>query len=367
MHIVQIIPELNEGGVERGTVECNREFVRRGHKSSVISRGGRLVPQIEANGGVHITHDVCSKNVLTANARMRQLRRLLNDIKPDIVHVRSRVPAWLVWFANRKSSLPVVSTVHGFNTPNYYSRIMTQADMVICVSNAIKDYVQQHYQTPDEKLRVIHRGLDEESFNPGETDNKYLDELRQKWELQARFVVANVGRITEIKDYETFIRAIALVRRDIPILLGLIVGGVHESKKNYFEELKKLVCSLDLEKHILFTGSESHIAEVYAASDVLVSSSRKPESFGRSLIEALAMERPVIAPAHGGALEIVKPGENGFLFRPGDAAGLAEALRAVHARKFEGLRDDVLERFSLAKMVDATIEIYQEVLRAKQA
>lgn len=362
MHVVQILPELNEGGVERGTVEFNREFVRRGVTSTVISHGGQLTPLITRDGGQHLMRDVCSKNILTVPTRVRDLRQTLVELRPDIIHVRSRVPAWLVHFANHHLRLPVITTVHGFNRPNAYSRIMTRSDRVICVSQAVKAHIQQHYNTPDAIIRVIHRGLDHETFNPQQLDSAGMHAFRQQWGLEGRFVVVNVGRITELKDYETFIRAIALARRKIPTLRGLIVGGVRADKRAYSDSLHALAASLGVTENIIFTGNQRQMAEIYSLSQVVVSSSRQPESFGRSIIEALAMERPVIASRHGGALEIIREGINGFFFTPGDSAGLAAAMLAASRQSFDGLRADVLLRFALSNMIDATLNVYRELL-----
>ena len=141
MKIVQVIPELNEGGVERGVVELNREYVKLGIESYIISNGGKLVNQIVQDGGNHIIFDVCSKNIFTSFSRIRGLKKILKDLKPDIIHVRSRVPAWLVYFANKSLKIKVVSTVHGFNSVGFYSSIMQKSDAVICVSNSIKKYI----------------------------------------------------------------------------------------------------------------------------------------------------------------------------------------------------------------------------------
>ena len=144
MKIVQLLPELNEGGVERGTVDLNREMVKRGLSSIVISAGGKLAVQIENDGGHHISLDICSKNPLTVHWRIVRLRKLLRELKPDVIHARSRVPAWLSYLANRPLKIPFVTTVHGFNSVNAYSRIMTYGDRVICVSGRIKSYIQKN-------------------------------------------------------------------------------------------------------------------------------------------------------------------------------------------------------------------------------
>ncbi|MGE4490501.1 MAG: glycosyltransferase, partial [Kiritimatiellales bacterium] len=250
MHIVQLLPELNQGGVERGTVELSRELVRRGHRSTVISSGGKLAEQIKQDGGLHITFDVCSKNPLTVPKRVSDLRSLITDLSPDILHARSRVPAWLCHFANRQLNIPFVTTVHGFNSVSKYSEIMTKGDAVICVSHPVKKYIQDHYGTPDEKIPVIHRGINPAEFSPEDLNSGWINEFKVKYGLNGKQVVTAVGRITELKDYETFIRAVAACTSDIADICGVIVGGVRHDKQAYFERLQALVKELHAEDRI---------------------------------------------------------------------------------------------------------------------
>ncbi|MGB5792821.1 glycosyltransferase, partial [Poseidonibacter sp.] len=247
MKIVQLLPELNEGGVERGVVELNREYTNKGINSFVISAGGKLENQIDLDGGKHIKFDVCSKNILTLISRVIKLRKILKDLKPDIIHVRSRVPAWLVYFANKSLSIKVVSTVHGFNSVSFYSKIMTNADAVICVSNSIKEYIQKHYNTDSKKITVIPRGIDLELFNLDNIDKDFIENFEEEYNLSDKFIVSSVGRVTQLKDYETFIKAISLVKKDIPNIKALIVGGVRSDKEDYLNLLKKLIKELNLE------------------------------------------------------------------------------------------------------------------------
>lgn len=362
MHIVQLLPELNEGGVERGVVELNRELVLRGHRSTVISAGGQLASVIEGDGGRHIRFDLASKNPLTAPLRIRRLRELLCGLDVDILHARSRVPAWLGWLANRRLGLPFVTTVHGFNSVSPYSRVMTFGRPTICVSGAIRDYVIKHYHIADSNLRVIPRGVDLELFSPVHLDAAFREKFTAEFQLAGRLVISTVGRITQLKDLETFIRAIGLIREQKPEVLGLIVGGVREDKRAYHEGLLVLVAQLGLENHIRFTGSRKEVADIYALSKVVVSSSKKPESFGRSAAEALAMGVPVVATGHGGILDIVIPAQTGFLFEPGDAIGLAAAIEQCLGRSWPGLREFVESTFSLEQMVEKTLIVYRETL-----
>jgi glycosyltransferase involved in cell wall biosynthesis len=363
MHIAQLLPELNEGGVERGTVDLNRELVLRGHRSSVISAGGRLEPQIKEDGGNPCTAPIASKNPLTFPMRYRELRRQLDEISPDIVHVRSRVPGWLAWHANKQSQRPFVTTVHGFNSVSRYSKIMTQGDRVICVSEAVRDYVAKHYDLDEERLRVIPRGIDLDYFDPDKVDESFVSSFRDRYNLHNSVVVTTIGRLTSLKDYETFLRAFALLRWEVDNVRGLIVGGTHLKKRRYARSLRTLATSLALDGIVHFVGSVPEIREVYSLSDVVVSASKKPESFGRTCAEALAMRRPVVATNHGGVPEIVKDRRHGFLIETGSPEALAEAVQMCRHVQCDGFRSHIAEKFSLEQMITNTLNVYEEVAR----
>lgn len=360
MIVVQLLPELNEGGVERGVVELNREYVKLGITSFVISNGGKLENQINIDGGTHIKFDVCSKNIFTVISRINGLKKILKDIKPDIIHVRSRVPAWLIFFANKSLGIKVVSTVHGFNSVGFYSSIMQKADAVICVSNSIKEYIQKHYKTSEEKITVIPRGIDLELFNPKNIDNSFIEHFKKEFNLQNKFIVSSVGRVTQLKDYETFIKAISIVKQDISNVTALIVGGTRSDKEDYLNSLKNLIKELNLEENIIFTGSQSKIEQIYALSDVVISSSKKPESFGRAVAEAICMNKPVIATNHGGVKDIIIENENGFFFEVGDDKELAKNILKSRTLKFDGY-SYISNTFSLENMVTKTVEVYKRI------
>lgn len=360
MRIVQVIPELNEGGVERGVVELNREFVKKGIESFVISAGGKLENQINLDGGNHIKFDVCSKNIFTAFRRVKGLKKILKEIKPDIIHVRSRVPAWLVYFVNKSLNIKVVSTVHGFNSVGFYSSIMQKADAVICVSNSIKEYIQKHYQTSENKITVIPRGIDLELFNPKNVDETFIENFKKEFNLKDKFIVSSVGRVTQLKDYETFIKAILIVKKEIPNIIGLIVGGVRSDKEDYLNSLKSLIKELNLEENIIFTGSQSKIEQIYTLSDVVISSSKKPESFGRAVAEAICMNKPVIATNHGGVKDIIIENINGFFFEVGNDKELADNILKSRNLSFDGY-NYISNNFSLGNMLMKTIKVYEDL------
>jgi glycosyltransferase involved in cell wall biosynthesis len=237
---------------------------------------------------------------------------------------------------------------------------MQKADAVICVSNSIKEYIQKHYQTSENKITVIPRGIDLELFNPRNIDETFIENFKKEFDLKDKFVVSSVGRVTQLKDYETFIKAILLAKKEIPNVVGLIVGGVRSDKEDYLKSLKSLIKELDLENNIIFTGSQSKIEQIYALSDVVISSSKKPESFGRAVAESICMNKPVIATNHGGVKDIIIENENGFFFEVGDDKELADNILKSRTLKFDGY-GYISDNFSLKNMLDRTLEVYRNL------
>lgn len=362
MHIVQILPELTQGGVERYVIELSRELVRLGHSCTVISAGGSLAHLIEKSGGRHITLNVCSKNPLTVLQRVASLRQLLADLSPDVLHVHSRVPAWLARLANRTLCIPFVTTVHGFNHVGNYSRIMTQGDRVICVSNPIKQYIQEHYATENARISVIPCGVDPVDFDPDRLDQDWIDNFKKTFGLENKQIVTTVGRISRSKDYETFLRGIAICAKDDPNIRGLIIGGSRRNNKKYGARLNALAHQLGIEDQIVFAGNQTRLPEIYSLSQMVVSSSKTPETFGLTLIEAMAMNTPVIATRHGGPLDIIQEGVNGLLFEPENAKDLAKQIFSTLSAPLCDLRAKTIQSFSAMVMTEAILTVYQNCL-----
>jgi len=365
MRIVQLLPELNEGGVERGTVELGRELVKKGFESIVISNGGKLVKQLEKEGSLHVEFDICSKNPFTTVWRIFGLRKTLKELKPDVLHVRSRVPAWLTYFANKSLKIPVVSTVHGLNSVNRYSEIMTKADKTICVSEVVMKYIVNNYNADINKLTVIQRGVDMDKFNPSNIDEKFISKFKQQFNLNDKFIITSVGRITWLKDYETFIEAISIVKKTIPNIVGVIVGGVREEKNNYFEELNKLAKKLNVSENIIFTGSQENMPEIYFLSDVVVNASLKMGNVARTVTEALAMNTPVIATTYEGLNDVVVDDKNGYIINTTDPKDLSSKLIKAHNNTFLDIRKNLNSEFTLNSLVESTIKVYKSLKKEK--
>jgi glycosyltransferase involved in cell wall biosynthesis len=367
MKVIQILPELNAGGVERGTLEIAAALVADGHESVVISNGGRLVQELEAAGSRHITLPVHRKSLATLG-QIKPLRRLLEKEQPDIVHVRSRVPAWITWLAwrgmNRTTRPRFVSTVHGFYSINFYSAIMTRGERVIAVSNSIQDYILKNYpKTPNDRIRLIFRGIELEKYGADfQADESWLKQWQSEQpQLEGKSVLLLPGRITRLKGHDDFFRLIAsLHQQGIPVH-GMIVGDTHANKHAYLDELKTIVKELNIENHITFLGHRRDIREVMSVSNVVCALSQQPESFGRTVLEALALGKPVVGYDCGGVGELLAE-----LFPAGrvplsDSNSLLETTQKVllnNARPKE-----VGEPFTLEAMCQNTLEVYKELAR----
>lgn len=381
MKTMQLVPAMEQGGVERGVVEMNRVIVGEGWTNVVVSAGGRLSAQIEADGGRHIQLDVKSKNPLTFFSRAAALRDLLKKELPDVVCVHSRVPAWLFRWAKRNLPLPWITFAHGANSISAYSKVMTAGDLTVTPSRYIADYLIAAYGIAEEKLRVIPRAIDRERFDPARLDADFIAEKRAAWGTDGYRVIMGVGRITQLKGYDILIRALAYLHRthvaagaETPDWKLVIVGEAEALRKDVEASLRSLVETLQVADRVVFAGNQRRIAECLSLANVVVSSNtRKPEAFGRSMAEALAMGKPVVAAAFGGALDIVEDGVNGALVAvphpkntPEETAiAFANAIRAAARLPTDGIRDAALEKFAFEKMASASLAVYRE-LAAKQ-
>ncbi len=381
MKTLQLVPAMEQGGVERGVVEVNRILVAEGWENVVVSAGGRLAAQIEKDGGRHVALDVKSKNPLTYFARAAALRRVLLAEKPDAVCAHSRVPAWLCRWAARGLGIPWITFAHGANSISRYSKIMTAGDLTVTPSRYVADYLKDAYGIAEAKLRVIPRAIEKEKFDPDKLDEEFIAQKKAEWKLDGFRVVMGVGRITQLKGYDVLIRALAYLhgthvasRRDTPDYKLVIVGEAEELRRDYEKSLRALVRELGVEDLVVFAGNQQKIAECLSLADVVVSANwRKPEAFGRSMAEALAMNRPVVATAFGGALDIVEDGVNGALVAvpDGKATGderaipFANAIRAVLRLPKADYRAAVLEKFSFERMADLSVAVYKEVVNGR--
>lgn len=370
---MQVLPALVTGGVERGAADVAAALVAAGWKSIVVSEGGPMVREIERAGAIHVTLPVASKNPFTMRKNVGRLVEVGRAHGVDLVHARSRAPAWSARSAARQLGVPFVTTFHGtynFGNPikRWYNSIMARGTRVIAISDFIAKHAIENYGVSPAIVRVIHRGVDIARFDPARVSAERVIKLARDWRLPDGLpVIMLPGRLTRWKGQTLLIDAAAkLGRRDVVVLFV----GSDQGRTSYRRELENLVRKRGLEGIVRIVDHCNDMAAAYMLADVVVSASTDPEAFGRVVAEAQAMGRPVVAPEHGGAPEILKPGETGWLFRAGDSDGLAEALRAALALD-PAARDDlaghaiahVNDRFTKARMCAATLDVYEEVLR----
>jgi len=307
--VIQVVPALEAGGVERGTVEVAAELVRRGHCAVVISGGGRLEAELNDAGAEHVRLGVGVKTPFTLR-HIPRLRRLFAGA--DIVHARSRLPAWISHFALRgmpAAARPTfITSVHGPYTVNAYSRIMTRGDVVIAVSRFIRDYILENYPGTDrERIVVIPRGVDPARFP---YSYKPLPAWLDTWEREhprpaGRFLLTLPARITRWKGQEDFLQVLAALRARGLDVQGLLVGGTAPRRRRFLRQLRARARAAGLEQHVSFAGHRDDLREILSISDIVFSLAREPEAFGRTSLEALCLGVPVIAYNHGGAAEVL--------------------------------------------------------------
>jgi glycosyltransferase involved in cell wall biosynthesis len=363
--VVQVLPALESGGVERGTLEVGKYLVEHGHRSIVISAGGRLVAQLEREGSEHLAWDVGRKSPLTLLRYIWRLRRFLRAEKVDILHVRSRMPAWvcyLAWRGMAPSARPhLVTTVHGPYSVNRYGVVMSRGERVIAISDMIVDYVRTHYpNVPPEHIRLIPRGVDPAQFPHG-----YLppEAWLAKWhtdypELAGRKVLTLPARVTRWKGQEDFIQLMQQLVADGHNVHGLIVGEAHPRRREFMQTLQQQCRDLGLADRITFTGHRSDLKEIMAVSDIVLSLSREPEAFGRVTLEALSLGRPVIAYDHGGVRE-----QMAAILPAGGVAVGDIAAAAKQAANWLAQPPEVPQHnpFTLERMLTSTLDVYLEL------
>ncbi len=370
--ILQVLPELHGGGVERGALEISQGLVTRGHRSLVVSAGGGMVEKLAGQGGQHISLDLSRKSPLTL-LKTGKLRRLLENEKVDLVHVRSRMPAW-VTLAAWKSMPPkkrprLLTTVHGLNSVNVYSQVMTYGERVIAVSHCCRDYVLSNYPTTDpEKVIVIHRGVDSSQFPHGhQPTNDWLEKWRVEFpQLVDRFVVLLPGRLTRFKGHFDFLQVIQQLKQNNLPVHGLIVGGEDPRRVKYAQSLHEEVERLGLSTEITFAGHRSDLREIMSASDAVVSTSIKPpESFGRTVLESVRLGRPTIGYAHGGVGEVLSTVYPTGRVELQDTTGMAEKLAQVFCGKIVPPEPTV--NFELSTMIEKEIDLYESMVASGSA
>lgn len=331
---------MNQGGVEYYVLE-NTQYIARYAESFVISAGGRLVNQLIEDGSQHFTLPIEKKNFRSL-MQINQLRNLIESIHPDIIHIHSRLQAWLIYFALKKLSYrpKIITTVHGFNSINRYSQQMLHADQVIAVSDSLKTYLSQAYpQEPVDKITVITQGIDPNKFNTHHPISEIIQQRVSKLSinLSSDKILLLPGRITRIKGIELLIELMVKLKADgYNHIKALIVGGYDKRNADFYQSMKARITELQLDSHILWFGTCDDMCSIYRLSDITLSITAKPESYGRTVIESLACGTPVVGFDYGGVGENLKKFYPEGRIQPNDAFALYDnIIRELSVAKSE--------------------------------
>jgi glycosyltransferase involved in cell wall biosynthesis len=363
-----MLPALHAGGVERGTLEISRYLVQHRHRSLVMSAGGRMVPQLLAEGGEHFAWPVGKKSLFTLRL-IWQLRRFLIAQKVDILHLRSRMPAWigyLAWRGMDPITRPkLVTTVHGAYSVNAYSAVMTKGERVIAVSETIREYILSNYpKVEPDKIRLIYRGVDPQEFPRGyQPSAEWLAKWQQDYpQFVGKIIITLPGRITRWKGQLDFIQLIANLKKADMNIHGIIAGEADPKKAAFLQELQATISKFNLNKDISLIGHRADLKEVMSFSDLVLSLSKDPEAFGRITPEALSLGIPVVGYDHGGVGEVLKEMLPAGLVKPGDVNGLISTVQRCLKQQYAITGNTM---FTLAEMQSKTLDVYHELLNSK--
>lgn len=371
--VLQIVPSLITGGVERGTVDMAKAITAAGWKAVVASEGGPMVREIIRCGAQHVVLPLASKNPLVMYRNVARLEALIKEIGADIVHARSRAPGWSARTAAQRAGVHFVTTFHGtyslglYGLKRLYNSVMASGERVIAISHFIAEHMQRLYGVSPDRIRVIHRGIDMEVFDPTRVSQERIIALAQKWRLPDGYkVIILPGRLSRWKGQKVLIEALSLLgRHDIRCLLV----GSDQGRTAYRKELTDLIAAHDIADVVHIVDECNDMPAAYMLTDVAISASTDPEAFGRVVVEAQAMGRPVIVSNHGAPRETVIANQTGWLVEPDNAMALAQALKHFlslneqerHAIA-EQAKNFVTHRFTREAMCAATLDVYREVL-----
>ncbi len=381
--ILQVLPELVEGGVELATVEMAKGIVLSGADSLVVAEPGRLVSDLEAGGSRYIRADMATKNPLKIVKNIFVLRAIIKKHNVSLIHARSRAPAWSAFGAAKLTSIPYLATHHGAHSENFplkrfYNSVMARGALTIANSYFMKSLIAARYNLSKSRIRVIYCGVDFSVFDPKNISAAQKEGLRQKWGVKPEHpILLLAARLTRIKGHDVVIEAVKTLKQEG--LLGdhvFIFAGGETKKKSFTAELKDKVVRYGLEDHIKFVGHVDDMMTAYAISTVSMSCSIVPETFGRTGAEAQAMECPIIVTDLGAPKEtcLAAPKSNaseitGWIIEAKNPQSLVDVLKTVFEMPVEArdkmgkrARRYVSEKFQIDQMRRQTLEVYDELL-----
>jgi len=371
MNILQVVPELNAGGVERTTIEVAQALRGAGHVPHVVCAGGRLEDELRAAGGILHRLQIGSKNPMSLRSNTKALIKIIKTHKIDIIHARSRAPAWPAKAAAKATNIPFITTYHGiYNAKSglkrRYNAVMAKGDIVIANSYFTKEHILKMHNIDANNIVVIPRGVDMSLFDPALVNSEDITAIRQEWGVGVSPVILLPGRLTRWKGQLVAVEALKLLGgKAILVLLGDAQG-----RDDYVAEIKTKADALGVGERVILAGHSRSMPTALMAADVVISASTNPEAFGRVMAEAQAMARLVVASDHGGSRETVIDAVGGYLVAPNDSQALADGIAKVFAlstpkynARAKAARKRIGSEYSAAALKTATLAVYEHSLK----
>jgi len=375
--IMQTLPSLVLGGVERGALEISFYLSSNSNNSIVCSNGGVLVNRMLETGGRHIKLPLHRTNPISLYLNYKKLSSITKENNVQLIHARSRGPAWSSYYAAKENNIPFVTTFHGmYNTSfvpfkKFYNSIMTRGDIVIAVSDYVRNHIINEYGVDPSKIRLIYRGVNTKKFDKNNLTERDLDQTSAKYFIKDQVknglkVILFPARFARWKGHILLLKALKEINENFIC----IMTGDMNNKMEYVKEIQNYIENNNLRHKVRLFGPEYNICMLYGIANLVISASTKPEAFGRTIIEAQSMEKMVIAPDIGGTNETIENNVTGFHFKTNDYASLAQKIS--HALSIVGTEDEkkitsaaresVLNNFSLRIMQEKTFEVYNELI-----
>lgn len=374
--VLQVLPELETGGVELGTTEIADALQKAGIVNYVASQGGRMVHDLEKIKVEHFCLPLKTKNIFKMRANANALAQFIKDKGINVVHARSRAPAWSAYWAAQKAGVHFVTTFHGtyglgpWGIKKFYNKIMTYGEKVIAISTHIRKHILENYKTDPEKIRLIHRCVDMERFDPAlVSGERMINKIKEYNIPEDKPVILFPARVTRWKGQHLLIKALARMKNQN---YYCIICGDAQKRQKYLDYLKKLISKYGLGDRVSIFGRYNDVPALMMVSTVVLNAAIEPEAFGRTTLEGLSMGKIGVASNIGGSLDIIKNGITGKLFESNNPQSLADALdwalglNAAEKEKIgKAAIKNVKENFTKQIMCDKTIKVYREVISSK--
>lgn len=372
--VLQVLPELEMGGVELGTIEIATALQENGIKNFVASQGGRLTRELSKHKIKHLTLPLKTKNIFKMRKNADALAEFIKKNGINIVHARSRAPAWSAYWAAKKAGVHFMTTFHGtyglgpMGIKKIYNKVMTFGEKVIVISNHIKNHVLQNYKKTDEnKLRLIHRCVDIDRFSPEKVSQERIIKAVKEYNIpEDRPVLTLIGRVTRWKGQHLLVEALSKMKNTN---CYCIIAGDAQGRVNYVDEIKELAKKFKVSNRVGFYGKVLDPQALMQVSTVVLSTAIEPEAFGRISVEGQAMGKIVVASNIGGSLDTITDGVTGKLYESSSAQALADALdwalslsEKEKAKIAAAAQKNVKDNFTKQIMCDKTIAVYRELV-----